>query len=58
MTGPTPEWEAQDYWDEKDSLPTIDFTAEPFVLRQLDGRVAARAMSESRTRPTIETGAA
>ncbi|MFC4294668.1 flavin-containing monooxygenase [Novosphingobium tardum] len=64
MTGPTPEWEAQDYWDEKDSLPAIDFTAETFVLRGLDGqkvdsaKVAARPMSGSRTRPAIETGAA
>lgn len=38
-SGPGPDWQIDDYWTEKDSLPAIDLTGEPFVFRGSNGNV-------------------
>ncbi len=38
-SGPAPGWQVEDYWTEKDSMPAIDITSEPFVFRASDGAV-------------------
>ena len=40
--GPGPEWQAQDYWAEKDDLPAVRFDGDVFAYRDAAGRPITR----------------